>query len=248
MFYLKVAGVILSLAVVIYGLIASFVFFTQRSMLFIPTHDATSRRLTPWVDHGEILGYAREVPKPSAVWLMAHGNAGQASNRDYVLSCLEPDAAFYVVEYPGYGLRPGTPTAESMNLAVADAYQKLQSRYRGIPIGVIGESIGSGPTCLLAERTPSPAKIVLLVPFDTLAGVAADHMPFLPVRLMLKDQWDNVSALKGFAGPVEIYGAQFDQVIPVKHAQHLAEAVHARFTLMPSGHNDWLECGLVRIK
>jgi surfactin synthase thioesterase subunit len=179
---------------------------------------------------------------------MAHGNGGQAEQRSYMLSCLPPTASLYVVEYPGYGLRAGTPSAESLNAAVAEAYAVLLARFPHQPIGVIGESLGSGPASLLARSTVPPRKIVLIVPFDNLASVAAEHVPLLPARWLLKDRWDNVSALRGFHGPIDVYGAKYDTIIPVRHAERLAERVGAKFTLMLCGHNDWSSAGVVHLE
>lgn len=63
--------------------------------------------LTPWEEEGKVIGYCREVDRPETVWLMMHGNAGQASNRDYALEVMAPSDAIYVMEYSGYGDRPG---------------------------------------------------------------------------------------------------------------------------------------------
>ena len=38
------------------------------------------------------------------------------------------------------------------------------------------------------------------LPGQTLESVAAGHFPFLPVRLMLRDRWDNGAALQPYAG------------------------------------------------
>lgn len=95
----------------------------------------------------QTLGYCREVPQPRTGWLMTHGNAGQASHRGYVLSCLAATDSLYVLEYPGFGQRVGTPSRESMNAAAGQAYQALRAAFPRTPVGVIGESIGSGPAC-----------------------------------------------------------------------------------------------------
>src|SRR6185436_11532244 len=118
--------------------------------------------------------------------------------------------SLYVLEYPGYGAREGNPTLESMNQAASEAYHLLRSHNPNTPVCVLGESIGSGPACALAREKVAPDKIVLVVPFDSLASVASEHLPFLPVRLMLRDAWDNVDALRHYAGPVEIFGATGD--------------------------------------
>ena len=180
---------------------------------------------------------------------MMHGNAGQAANRDYVLSHISSLDSFYVLEYPGYGARSGSPSRDSINRAASDAYQLLRVKNTGIPVCVLGESIGSGPACELAlEKTP-PDKIVLVVPFDVLSKVAGGHYPFLPIRFMLRDAWDNISALSHYSGPVEIFGAEDDSIIPVRHAKNLADNTKgARFTSIPGGHNDWSMCAKVRLE
>jgi uncharacterized protein len=248
MTYLKPALMLLGIVAVLYAGIAAFVFVKQGSFLYFPSHDGQSRQLTPWTVNGDTIGYARVVPNPSSVWLMAHGNGGEAAQRDYILPCVPRDAAVYIVEYPGYGLRPGPPNAAALNRAIGEAYDHLVAQYPGMKLGVVAESIGSGPACLLARKTPAPRKIVLIVPFDTLVGVASRHMPWLPVGLLLRDRWDNTEALRGYPGPIEIYGARLDRVIPVDHAQRLAKAVNARFTLVEGGHNDWPSSGTIRLE
>lgn len=232
--------ILLRIIVAIYALVLVLIYFTQRSLIYFPSHSDRESLLRPWVVDGAVIGYCREVEKPSSVWLVAHGNAGSAASRDYMLRCFAPDASVYVAEYPGYGARPGRPSASALNTSVADAYAALLRKFPQAEIGVVGESIGSGPACLLARNPQPPRKIVLVVPFDTFVSVAAEHMPFIiPVRWLLRDRWDNIEALKSYRGPVEIYAAQYDSVIPLHHARRLAEATRARFTTVPGDHNDW---------
>jgi pimeloyl-ACP methyl ester carboxylesterase len=90
---------------------------------------------------------------------------------------------------------------------------------------------------MLSRETPAPDKIVLVVPFDRITDVAHDHVRWLPVSLILMGTWDNIDALRGYAGPVEIFGAQQDEVIGVRHARALAESVpQAQFHEIPGGH------------
>src|SRR5205085_2530652 len=124
-------------------------------------------------------------PNARTVWLMMHGNGGQAADRDYVLSHFSDQDSLYVLEYPGYGLREGQPSMESINQAALDAYHILRSRNQNTPVCVLGESIGSGPACVLAREKVAPDKIVLVVPFDSMVNVASERFYFLPVRLML---------------------------------------------------------------
>jgi hypothetical protein len=154
-----------------------------------------------------------------------------------------------MLEYPGYGSREGTPSLESINQSASAAYRLLRQRNPSTPVCVLGESIGSGPACSLAREKIPPDKIVLVVPFDTLASVASGHFPFLPVRLMLRDAWDNVPSLNGYTGPVEIFGARDDVVIPIAHARALARLIPgAQFIEINGGHNDWMDGDRVKIR
>lgn len=233
----------------IYLLLVAAIYFRQRSLLYFPSHGAPATSLAPWSDNGRALGYCREVPQPRTIWLMLHGNGGQAANRDYVLPRLSGQDSLYVLEYPGYGDREGSPNRDSINQAAGAAYRLLRQRHPGTRMGVLGESLGSGPACMLAKEKTAPDKIVLVVPFDVLAKVAARHFPFLPARLLLRDAWDNVESLRQYAGPVEIYGAEGDKIIPIDHARALASRVpRARFTAIEGGHNEWSHDPRVKIE
>ena len=221
----------------------------QRSLLYFPTHTTAATQLRPWIVDGETIGYRHTVPAPKTVWLMTHGNGGQSADRAYVLPRLSPADSFYILEYPGYGLRTGSPSKDAMNAAALVAYRVLRREFPETPICVLGESIGSGPASYLGTVSTPPDKIILVVPFDTLANVAAHRMPFLPVRLMLRDNWDNLTALKSYLGPVEIYGAINDSIIPFEHTKNLAARLPtAKLIALEGGHNDWSASPRVRIE
>lgn len=221
----------------------------QRQLMYFPTHHERSNGLTEWRHNGELFGYSRPVAAPQNVWLMTHGNGGQASDRAYAIPSFSLGDAVYILEYPGYGRRPGTPSRESINEAARQAYLLLRQRYPGRPVCVAGESLGSGPASFLATVTPPPDKLVLIAPFDKLHRVGQYHYPFLPVRLLLADDWDNVKTLRGYRGPVEIFGARADEVIPVRFARALAESRPGTvFHEVDGGHNDWATPGRVSIR
>jgi uncharacterized protein len=229
-----------------YGLI---VWLNQRSFLYFPSSSAADTSLTAWMVNDQIIGYCRTVAQPRTVWLMTHGNGGQASGRAYALKRMSATDSLYVLEYPGYGLRAGSPSEESINQAALAAYQALRKEFPKTPVCVLGESLGSGPAAYLASTPTPPDKIVLVVPFDTMASVASDHMPLLPVSVMLQDNWNNIDALKSYSGPLEIYGAINDRIIGFEHARNLAAHIkNAKFVAIECGHNDWANSDLVRIE
>ena len=212
----------------------------ESAFLYFPTHDANRSPLTEWRLGGKLSGYARIVSRPHAIWLICHGNAGQASNRQYIVEKLPADTCAYILEYPGYGLRPGTPSMDAINAAARSAYDALCALYPSIPLNVLGESLGSGPASYLCTLPSAPARLVLMVPYDNLLSVGKEHIRFLPVGLLMRDKWDNVQSLSSYKGSVDIFGAQFDTVIPVAHARALAKSIpQSRYVELPCGHNEW---------
>jgi uncharacterized protein len=137
----------------------------------------------------------------------------------------------------------------SIDAAATEAYEMLRERFPKAAVGVVGESIGSGPASRLATNPHPPDKIVLITPFDTLSQVAAHHFPYFPARLILRDNWDNIRSLRGYRGRLEIYGAREDEIIPIGHSRALARSnPTAEFHEIAGGHNEWAAEGRVRIR
>jgi pimeloyl-ACP methyl ester carboxylesterase len=221
----------------------------ERKLLYFPSHRPDHNGLAPWANNGEIIGYSRIVESPVNIWLMIHGNGGQASDRTYALPSFSPDDSVFILEYPGYGMRQGVPSEKAFNQAAKEAYLLLRGTYPKTPVCVVSESLGSGPACTLAALSPPPDKLVLIVPFEKLSLVARDHFPAFLVSLLLRDDWNNVEALSPYKGPIDIFGAETDTVIPVAHPKALAASIpSAKFTLIPGGHNEWSETGRVSIR
>jgi surfactin synthase thioesterase subunit len=217
--------------------------------LFYPTHHNRDNGLGRWLHDGKLIGYAREVEDPANVWLFLHGNGGQAADRAYAMGAFSERDSVFIMEYPGYGAKAGKPGRRGFDDAALEAYNLLRARFPGKPVCVAAESIGSGPASTLARATVPPDKLVFVVPFDNLKSVAKDHMRYLPVGVLLAGSWDNVAALSGYAGPVDVFGAQGDEVISVSHAQALAASrPQAQFHLIPGGHNSWPNQRAVRIR
>ena len=221
----------------------------QRKLLYLPSHDNEKHSLSEWRDGNQLIGYARLAPSPETVWLFLHGNAGQAGDRDYVLPSFTPHDSVYILEYPGYGSRPGSPSRSALNSAAALAYELLRRQYPDTPVCVAAESIGSGPASYLATSRNPPDKIVLITPFDKLSNVAQHHYRFLPVSLLMLDNWDNSVSLTAYNGEVEIFAAKSDRIIPIAHAKKLAESKPSIiFNEIEGDHNDWSYGGRVQIR
>lgn len=220
----------------------------ERNLLYFPTHRSLDNGLEKWTNEGVTIGFARKVESPKNVWLMLHGNAGQAADRAYALPRFSSEDSVYILEYPGFGERKGKPSKKAFSEAAEEAYLLLRKEYPAVPVCVAGESIGSGPASFLGSLPNPPDKIVLLVPFDKLAEVAKESVPSFVVSMVLSAKWDNAEALSGYEGPVDIYGAKHDTIIPVAHAKALVDKIgQSRFIELDCGHNEWSEQEAVKI-
>lgn len=226
----------------------------QDKLIYLPSRAAEATLLkvaplqgmTPWRDRaGSVIGWKSANAKgaPNRL-LVAHGNAGYALHRTYYVHGFGGLAGgslweVYVLEYPGYGGRSGSPGMESITAALRTAWETLHAEDTR-PVYVLGESIGSGPACATTTFQPAPAGLCLVTPFFDLRTVAAHHFPWLPVKLLLRKQWNNTAALAQFSGPVAVVVAAEDEVIPVAEGQRLYESAQnpkRLWTMAGAGHN-----------
>lgn len=237
--------IVVTCMVYLIGLIA--VHLNQRAVIFLPSHGVVENSpLEKWTSSKGVIGFKREVDGASRIWFMMHGNAGQAAHRSYVLPHLPESDSFFVLEYPGYGKRPGAPYKDSFNSSAEEAYQVLRETHPEAEIVVVGESIGSGPASHLATTDHPPARIVLITPFDSMINLASHHAGWFPASLIIKDDWDNIKALEDFNGQLQIFGALQDRITPFMMSKRLAESVKGAVLIeLDCDHNDWMKQELV---
>ena len=216
-----------------YAGLTALLFVFQRQYIYYPDRapreqlEARAGRdgLAPWRAEGErLIGWW--TPAADARVLVFHGNAGSAVDRSYFVWAFNARPAgrswqVCILEYPGYGAREGAPGERTMVAAGLEALDALLAESER-PVILLGESLGSGVAAQVAAARPDRvAGLLLLTPFSTLADAAAVHYPYLPVRWMLRDRFDSVAALRGYAGPVAVVVAEHDRVVPARLGRRL---------------------------
>lgn len=214
---------VLQLLTIAYLLLVVLMLVLQRRLLFLPTkipldtalQAAKERGFVPWKNPaGHIIGW--EIPADGPATgsvLIVHGNGGCALDRDYIARPIHEAAPVnvYVLEYPGYGARGGSPSRKSLDAAAADAFQLLPA---GLPKYVVGESLGAGVACNLTKNHPQTvAGLALLVPYDNLASVAQRRFWFLPAYFLLFDRFNPAESLRSYHGPVKFVVAGADEIL-----------------------------------
>lgn len=196
----------------------------QRRLIYFPTQFdgrvaeqmAAKEGFQPWRNKaGAIIGWKMPASGSSTgSVLVVHGNAGCALNRSYIARPIREAASrdVYVLEYPGYGARGGSPGMKSLLAAGEEAFASLPDQ---LPIHLVSESLGAGVVSHLAKVYGTRVSgLMMFAPYNNLASVGQRHMPFLPVRLILRDRFNPSEWLKDYRGPVSILLAGEDEVIP----------------------------------
>jgi fermentation-respiration switch protein FrsA (DUF1100 family) len=176
--------------------------------------------------------------------LYCHGNAGNLSHRGEALRRWVDllGVAVLIFDYPGYGKSGGIPT-EAGCYAAADAACDWLTGVQQAPserILLYGGSLGGAVAIDLASRRPHRA-LILVAAFASLADMARELFPLLPLRWLVRDRWDNLAKIRACPTPVFIAHGTADRVVPFTHSQRLYAAASApkRFFPMPGhDHND----------
>lgn len=187
---------------------------------------------------------AGDAPAPCGTIVIFHGNGGTAFDREFYMGPLT-NLGFRVIlaEYPKYGGRPGRVGEKPF---VADGLEtvRLAHEQYGGPLYLLGESLGCGVAAAIAAKTAVPiAGIILITPWDTLAAVAKSLFPYLPVKVFLTDRYDSIRNLQSFQKKIAVVGAEYDEILPIKHAHNLYASLPAgkkrMWVIQGATHNDW---------
>lgn len=233
--------------------VAGLLYAYQRDFLYFPDNrrplaqgNVTEIELTTR-DGLKLLAWYVPPQEGKPVLLYFHGNGGNISNRTSRLSRFA-DAGFGVLmpEYRGYGGNPGRPSEVSLHSDAAAAVTFLESQRIALDrIIVYGESLGTGVATRVASEQ-QVAALVLEAPYTSITAMAAAQFPFLPVRLMLHDQFDSLSRIAQVRAPILIMQGDRDAVVPPALGRELFAAAPEpkEFWSSPEGgHDDLFDFG-----
>ena len=123
-----------------------------------------------------------------------------------------------MVEYPGYGLSPGSASSDGVDRHVRAAYEHFTVTLgvRSERIVIFGASVGTGPACRLAAQVQAAGgrvgALILQSPFTCVRDAAAALVG--SVAYVIWERWDNAAALREVACPLLIVHGTADDVIP----------------------------------
>jgi len=230
---------IISIAcVIIYSIILTFTYIFQRNLLYNPTENNYSGdRLLFSVDKVKIKTrdnielaswyHNKNINKFKTI-LFLHGNAGSLENRIHKINHFyDMNVNFLIIAWRGFSGNQGHPTERGLYEDAKSAVRWLRSQ--GIlekNIILYGESLGTGVAIEIAQNKKF-AGIILESPFTSMIAVGKDKYPFLPVKLLLKDKYENNKKIKNIKIPILIMHGKIDKIVPFRMGKELYELANA---------------------
>jgi len=175
--------------------------------------------------------------------IISHGNSEDVRNVyddwaiKYAQNVLNVNLIMY--EYTGYEKKDEIQPCEKYCYDDIDAvYKYLTEKLKVLPERIIafGRSVGSGPSCYLAEKYKNIGGLIINCGFMSVYRVALNFRFTLP-----GDLFPNIDRMKNIICPVCIVHSIKDEIIPFYHGKELYKAAKNKFDPLyidGTGHNN----------
>jgi fermentation-respiration switch protein FrsA (DUF1100 family) len=248
MITLKAVAVIM---VCLYLGMAAILYFTQRSMMYFPDRSHTTPAQAGLPQAAEVMLTASDGARTIAwhaaprddkpVIVYFHGNGGALRNRVERFSKLTgAGLGLVAVEYRGFGGNAGAPTEAGLIADGEAGYAFAAARYPTKQIVLWGESLGTAIAVAVAAEKPI-GRVILEAPFTSASALAAERYWYMPIWLLMKDQFRSDEAIGKITAPVLILHGVQDRTIAFAMGERMFELTNApkhivRF--LDGGHED----------
>jgi hypothetical protein len=227
----------------LYLALCGLLFAVQRSLIFPAPTELFQQKVMEKVDvPGATFFLWKRAQGDGPVVVHFHGNGEQVGYLGFLANeWADRGVSFVAVEYPGYPGTSGGPSEDGL-IEAGEAALKHLTTTLGIDrkrIVLEGQSVGTGVATALAARGWG-TKLVLLSPYTSLPDVGAKAMPFVPVRLLMRDRFNSESRASEIKVPTLIVHGTNDQVIPYELGKLMSKAISGAKLLAveKAGHND----------
>jgi uncharacterized protein len=188
----------------------------------------------PSADGSSVTGWYAPPTAGQPVILYFRGNAQSFSREHERYEQFAADGyGFLAFDYRGFPGSPGEISEENVLADSIAAYDWLRSK--GHPILLWGRSLGSGPATYVASQRDAEA-LLLETPFLSAVAVAADRYGFLPVGLLMHDQFPVNEWITAVEEPVLVAHGTADTTIGYSHGERV-------YALAPNPVELWIEPG-----
>lgn len=232
-----------ALVVVVYGGLLAYLYVNQRAFFFNPTGQVweiaetglLAEAVTIPTSNGEtIAGWYGAPGQGMPAILYLKGNSGSFSSEYERLEAFQADGyGFLSIDYRGFPLSPGEITQANILADALAAFDWLSEK--GDPVLVWGRSLGASPATHVASRRDAEA-LLLETPFYSAVAVASERYPYVPVGLLMLDQFRSHEWISDVAEPVFIAHGTADVTVSVGNGRRL-------YADVPNPYDLWIEEG-----
>lgn len=251
---LRYAKILMWIAIVlfcVYAGVTALLYASQRSLMYFPeaVHTAPAQAGLPEAEEVALTAsdgvhitawyVAPQNNKPVIVYF--HGNGGSLRLRaGRFKKLVDAGIGLVALEYRGYGGNAGSPSERGLIADGEAAYAFAAAHYPSKQIVLWGESLGTAIAVAVAAEKPVD-RVILEAPFTSAAAVASLHYWYMPVRLLMKDQFHSDRSIGKVTSPVLILHGVHDQVVPYAMGERMFELANkpkhiVRF--LDGGHDD----------
>ena len=238
-------------ALCIYVGLATVLYVTQRSLMYFPDTVHVTPAQAGLLEAEEVALTAADgvgitvwhiAPKNGKpVILYFHGNGGALHYRVERFKKLTAEGIGLVaLEYRGFGGNAGSPSERGLIADAEAAYAFAAARYPAKQIVVWGESLGSGVAVAIAAEKPV-GRVILEAPFTSTAAVASIRYWYMPVRLLMKDQFHSDERIGKVTAPLLILHGFQDRTVPYAMGEQLFDLANQPkhiVKFLDGGHED----------
>ena len=248
-------GLLLTGAIIYTGIVG-YMFLNQQSLLYKPDGELpdpssvgladVEMQSVPMTDGTVLTVWAAPAAVPDApTVLFFHGQSGNLGDRaDRLREILNSGYGLLAPSYRGFPGSEGEPSEPALISDGVQLFDRLTGK--GEAVVLHGQSLGTGIAAAVAAERPEAELLVLESPFTATVDVAAERYPFLPVSVLMKDQFATRDLIEQITVPTLIFHGTEDETIPLHHGRALAEMSDiAQLYVIPDGtHNDLWSYGL----
>ncbi|MBQ4819118.1 alpha/beta hydrolase [Aquimarina sp. MMG016] len=246
---------ILFYAIILYGLIALFLYMFQEKILFQPEDlpanykfqfDHTFEEFFIETDDDARLNAIHFKNKnPKDVILYFHGNKGNLKRWGRITSFFaNKQYDVIVMDYRGYGKSKGTISESNLYSDAQLFYEYTLKHYSEDQIVLYGRSLGTGLATKVASEN-SPRHLILETPYYNMTDVVQRWLPVFPINYVLNYKFPSDEFIQKVKCQITIYHGTIDGVVAYKSGKRLFKSIpipnKEMITVEGGSHNDLIK-------
>lgn len=221
---LSVAAAYIMLVLLLYLLQSQMVYHPQKFIAYTPEDVGLSYEDISFTTEDGINLHGWYIPADGEITVLYfHGNAGNISGRLQTIQLLHNlGLNVFIFDYRGYGKSEGRPSEWGTYNDARAAWNYLISEMnlQSAQTIIMGRSLGGAVASWLAAHE-QPVATILESTFTSAADLGAELYPWLPVRRIIKYDYNTLENIKQIESPLFMAHSKNDEIVPYHHGQKL---------------------------